>query len=253
METSAESVRRLAATLDEIAVPFCVKRLEELGERESGAYNFYAERLRRGTIFGDYELALVSALTGWSEAPTIAHEIGCGYATLSLLLAGVGFQCVALEVDQRRYAGALALREEIRVRFPELANSCRLLNQRFPVESKMLPQAGAFAITTNLVFTTTETSRNAIFEGLARYPWAIVDVDRFLTAIREGDERALRVAEFDRRGLAGEPFLNLGPSARFYRFGDGTTRSPDAAQASKKTRPTWLRRLDDIWRRRSRT
>jgi hypothetical protein len=249
MQTSAERVQRIAATLNEIAVPLCLKRLEEMGERESGAYNFYAERLRRGTIFGDYELALVSALVDWPEAPTITHEIGCGYSTLSLLLGGLGFDCVAFEVDPRRYAGAVALLEGIRLHSPALAGSCQVLNQRFPTGAGAPPPTGALAITTNLVFTTTEMARSAIIEALAHYPWAIIDIDRFLTPIGDEAGRSGRLKAFEAQGLVGSPFLDLGARSCFYRFGDGSARAP-ARPESQLASSAWLGRFRALTRRR---
>jgi hypothetical protein len=216
-----DRVAQAAARLDAVAVPLGLRRLETMGEHESGAYGFYATRLRRGTIFSDYDLALARALLDWPGAPRAAHEIGGGYGSLCFLLAMLGFRTTCLEVDPRRFAAAAALKEGMGAAFEEIRGRCRVMNQRFPTSSRMLPAGGALALITNLVFTTTAQQKAEILQALRAYPFAIVDVDRFLTFAATPEEQATRVTEFAAAGLVGEPFLDVGRSARFWRFHAG--------------------------------
>jgi len=214
-----DHVAETAARLDAVAVPLGLERMETLGVEGSGAYNFYAVRLRRGSLFSDYELALAKALLAWPKSPKIVHEIGGGLGGLALLLGALGFQATCLEVDRKRFAAAEALLDALRAVVVDLPHRCRLINARFPVADGNLPAAGAVALITNLVFTTTQEEKTEILAGLKTYPYAVIDVDRFLTYCKDSEERPARLQEFSNAGLVGEPFLDLGASACFYLFG----------------------------------
>ena len=209
------AVRDAAARIDAIAVPLSLERLERLGELESGCNNFYAVRLRRGTIFSDYDLALAEALVARSDLPRVVHEVGGGFGNLSMLLAMNGFQATCLELAKLRYDGGMAILEALRPALPQMANF-RLLHAAFP-EPTLKPD-GAMAVITNLVATTSEADRRAMLRRLGAYDAAIIDVDRFLTSITTAPERETRLADFAAHGLTGEPFLDCGTSACFYLF-----------------------------------
>ncbi len=214
-----DRVATAAAALDAVAAPLGLRRLESMGEEESGAYRFYSTRLRRGTILSDYEIALAGALVDWPGAPRRIHEIGGGFGSLCLLLALLGFKCICLEVDDRRFAAAEALRDGLTEAFAEIRDGYQVLNERFPLARGALPAAGAMAVITNLVFTTSAEAKAEILEGLRDYDRAIIDVDRFLTPCETSEQRAERLDELEAAGLYGAPFLDLGKSACFYRFG----------------------------------
>ncbi len=213
-----DRVARVAAALDAVAAPVGLQRLEALGVEGSGAYEYYAVRLRRGTIFSPYELHLARALSAWPAAPRVVHEVGGGFGGLSILLAALGFKATCLELDVRRFGGAMALVEGLGEAFPEVRDNCRMINARFPLAPGELPCAGAMAVITNLVFTTTAEAKAAIIAALRPYPCAIIDIDRFLVQCRSLRERAARLEEFEAAGLVGEPFLDLGVNACLYRF-----------------------------------
>ena len=216
-----DRVAQVAADLDAVAAPLGLERLETLGLDGSGAYEYYAVRLRRGTIFSPYELDLARALSAWPAAPRVVHEIGGGFGGLSILLAALGFKATSLELDAKRFGGASALVEGLREAFPELRDNCRMINARFPMAPGELPAAGAMAVITNLVFTTTAEAKAGIIAALRPYPYAVIDIDRFLVQCRSPEERAARLAEFEAAGLVGEPFLDLGVNACLYRFTGG--------------------------------
>ncbi|MBA3812039.1 MAG: hypothetical protein H0X27_10450 [Caulobacteraceae bacterium] len=214
-----DRVATAAAALDAVAAPLGLARLESMGEAESGAYRFYSTRLRRGTIFSDYEIALARTLTEWPAAPRRIHEVGGGFGSLCLLLALLGFKSTCLELDARRFAAAEALRDGLTDAFVEIRDGYQLLNERFPLARGALPPTGAMAVITNLVFTTSAGEKAEILAALRDYDRAIIDVDRFLTPCETAGQRAERLAELEAAGLYGAPFLDLGKSACFYRFG----------------------------------
>lgn len=210
----SDRVSEAAARLDSILMPVARMRIETMGLEESGAYNFYDVRVGHGTLFADYELAIARKLAEYGPGGLV-HEIGVGWGQLSFLLAAIGIDTVALEVDRRRYAAGSSLHAVIAAADPKTAQHCQVLFEKFP--SPDLSPKGAVALATNLVFTTSPEQRRAIITALSRYDAAIIDVDRFLVSSKPENRPAL-LAEFEAQGLAGEPFLDLGASACFYRF-----------------------------------
>lgn len=227
------NAREAAARIDAIAVPVALERLERLGEAESGASRFYAVRLERGTLFSDYDIALAEALSAWPDAPRVIHEIGGGFANLSMLLSAVGFETVCLEMAGHRYGGARALLRAVREDMPEL-RKCRVVKSFFP--DPELSPVGAMAVATNLVATTSDEARREIIEGLKRYDVSILDVDRFLTMVQSPAEREARLEALRAENLIGSPFLEIGTSACFYRF------TPVSPAVSRKAPGGLLRR-----------
>lgn len=209
-----DRIDALVARLDAVAVPALQARVDALGEVDSGAYNFYLTRLARGTLFADYDAALARKLEA-SGVPAIVHDIGGGIGNLSWLLAALGAQARCLEHDRRRHAAAIALLRAVRSADPRTAARVRALRTSFP--DPALESEGATAVVTNLVFTTGDAERAAILGGLRGYAAAIVDIDRFLHTSGP-EEREATVAEFAAAGLAGEPWLEVGRSACFWRF-----------------------------------
>lgn len=212
----SDRVTEAAARLDSILMPVAKMRLQTLGLDDSGAYNFYEVRLGHGTVFADYELEIARLFAELSPRPRLVHEIGVGWGQLSFLLAAIGIDTVALEVDRRRYAAGAALHGVINAADPATAQRCQVLYERFP--SPDLDPTGAVALATNLFFTTTPAERAAILAALARYDSCVIDVDRFLVMGRSSEDRAAVIAEFAAAGMVGERFADLGASACFYRF-----------------------------------
>lgn len=213
-----DRVAKAAAELDAVAAPLGLRRLEALGEELSGAYNFYATRLRRGTILGPYDLGLARALLDWPEAPRRIHEIGGGFGNFCILLALLGFKTTSLEADSRRFAAANALQDALNAEFPQVRDGYEIINQRFPLARGLLPPAGAMVVATNLVSTTSTEARARILAAVRAYDCAIVDVDRFLVHCTTPEQRAERLETLAAAGLYGELFLDLGKNACFYRF-----------------------------------
>jgi hypothetical protein len=213
-----DHVAQMAASLDAVAVPLGMERMDMLGEDDSGAGHLYAVRLRRGTIFADYDVPLARALLAWPQAPRVAHEVGGGFGNLSILLAALGFETISLDLDRKRSDGAEALLAGLKAVFPGLRERCRMINARFPMWEGELPSAGAMVLITNLFFATTAQAKARILAALKTYAFAVIDVDRFLIHCKTPEERAGQLEAFRDAGLVGELFLDLGASACFYRF-----------------------------------
>ncbi len=209
-----DRVVEVADRLNALAVPAGRRRLAEMGDDASGAYNFYKVRIERGRLISDYEIALATAIAEEPQAPRQIHEVGGGYGTFCWLMAALGFDTVCLEFDPRRLDGGQALWDAVLAGGPDMPGAVRFLKDRFPAAE--LEPGGACAVITNLVATTTELQRAAIIAALGRYPVAIVDVDRFLEHARTPEERDAVLDRFREAGLAAEPYLDLGASACFY-------------------------------------
>jgi len=213
----SDRVSEACDRLDSILMPVARMRIDTLGVEDSGAYNYYDVRVGRGSLFVGYERALAAALIEPANRPSLVHEIGVGWGQLSYLLAALDIDAVALELDRRRYVAGAALHAVIEAAAPPIAQRARILHERFPAPD--LEPEGATVIATNMVFTTSPTERKAIVGAIARYRSAILDVDRFLVqGGRTAEERALVLSEFDAAGMTGEPFLDVGSDACFYRF-----------------------------------
>lgn len=213
-----DPVAELAAKIDAVAVPWGLERMARMGELASGAQNFYAVRLKRGTVFSSYDLALARSLIAWKTAPRVAHEVGGGLGGLSILLAGLGFTTTCLELDVLRFDAAVSLLASLRAAYPDQFRRCVMMKAQFPVAPDELPPKGAMALITNLVCTTTAEAKANILTALSQYRFSIIDVDRFLTRCTTEPERLQRLTEFAGVGLMGAPFLDLGQNGCFYRF-----------------------------------
>jgi hypothetical protein len=208
------NAKAVAERMNEFAIPFGQRRLAEMGESESGAYNFYKVRLERGQLFSDYELALADALAETLGERRHIHEIGSGYGTFSWLMAGLGFQTVCLELDRLRCDGGIALWGAILEGWKGVPGSVRFVNDRFP--SASLESGGACAVITNLVATTTEVQRSAMLAALTGYDLSIVDIDRFLVHAKTPEESAEVIDRFAAAGFKVHQYLDLGKSANYY-------------------------------------
>ena len=69
---------RLAAIL----LPAMQERIEQDGAEGSGAHNFYVQRVARGKVFLEYEIALTEKLLSCGLDITHIHEVGCGFGQL---------------------------------------------------------------------------------------------------------------------------------------------------------------------------
>lgn len=225
-----QSIERLNA----IVLPVLRTQIDTLGETESGAYNFYASRLRNGSIVSDYEVSLTKALMERGLAADGVHEIGAGLGQLPILLALNGIASAAIELDRRRAATATLMLEAIRAADPGAGALITLVHAAFPVDEAVLTPGQAVLVSTNLVFTTTAEARLAICRAMTRYRLVVVDVDRLFEKRLDDDGRRASFALMADAGFdAPEPFLDLRDSGRYFVFRPkaGAEREPAAGDA----------------------
>lgn len=210
----ADRIDEAVARIHDVLVPALRARIAELGEEESGAYEFYATRAAAGVLVSDYDVAIARKLEG-EGLPARVHEVGGGFGTLCWLLAMIGVDATCIEHNRRRHLGAVALAEALAAAEPEAGARLRVVKATFPRED--IDPAGATAILTNLVFTTPPERRAAIIDALGDYDQAIVDIDRFLAHTGKA-ERAGTLAEFGAAGLQGDEWLAIRRRACLWRF-----------------------------------
>lgn len=204
------------ARIDTIAVPIVLRRIEEMGEEESGASNFYAVRARRGTIFADYDRALTLALARWPVAPRSIVEIGGGIGGFSMLAAVAGFDCLCVEFNPHRVGLAEELVPAIEAVEPSIGRRFRFLRAKFPHDKAVVP--GAMAVATNFVTGSNDADRTRVYDAMAAHGWSIIDVDRFMDRSHSREDTVKSIRAIEDAGMVGTPFLDLGESANFWRF-----------------------------------
>ena len=163
------------------------QRIDTLGVRGSGAYEHYSAMLERGFSLPPHELTALEIVRRQTPRLATYHEIGSGIGTLPFLLALNGFPAVGIECDRRRHETALAIWQEISTKAEVGKPVCRLVLGRFPATAARHDAAGALAILTDFVTTQSPQQRQAIIDGLRRYPYVLLDLRRFCL-MREGSE-----------------------------------------------------------------
>lgn len=209
-----DEIDKAADRIDAVMVRVVRNRIAEMGETESGAYEFYTTRAAAGAIISDYDRAIARKLCE-EGLPARVHDIGGGFGSLCWLLAMLGVEATCIEHNRRRHLGAVALAEAFDMTFPSAGARLHVVKASFPRDD--IDPVGTVAIATNLVFTTTAEKRDAIIAALAAYDQAIVDVDRFLDHTGP-EELQAKLDGFAAAGLTAERWLHLPNRATLWRF-----------------------------------
>lgn len=189
----------------ETAAATLQQRIDALGVRDSGAYDHYSGMLKRGFSIPRYELTALDIVRGQVPRLSAYHEIGSGIGTLPFLLALNGFPSIGIECDRRRHETALAIWRELSVKVEPAKPDCRLILGRFPAGVSKHDTSDALAIFTDFVTTQTPEHRWAIFDGLLRYPYVLLDLRRFCV-LREGSQAQVQLL----RELLAHGFTQIG-------------------------------------------
>lgn len=177
------------------------QRIDALGVRGSGAYEHYNAMLQKGFCLPPHELTALEIVR--QQVPRLAayHEIGSGIGTLPFLLALNGFPAVGIECDRRRHETALAIWRELSAQGEAGKPACRLVFGRFPATVARYDAADALAIVTDFVTTQSPQQRQAIIDGLRRYPHILLDLRRFCHVREESEAQRELLGELEGHGL----------------------------------------------------
>lgn len=186
----------------ETAAAVLRQRIDALGVRGSGAYEHYSAMLQRGFAIPPHELTALEIVR--QQAPRLAayHEIGSGIGTLPCLLALNGFPAVGFECDRRRHDTAQAILRDLSAKAETGKPDCRLVFGRFPAAAAKHDTADALAILTDFVTTQSSQQRQAIFDGLRRYPYVLLDLRRFCLVREQSEAQLELLRELEAHGFA---------------------------------------------------
>jgi hypothetical protein len=177
------------------------QRIDALGVRGSGAYEHYNAMLQRGFSLPPHELTALEIVRQQVPRLTAYHEIGSGIGTLPFLLALNRFPAVGIECDRRRHETALAIWRELSAQAEAGKPACRLVFGRFPATTARYEAADALAIVTDFVTTQSPQQRQAIIDGLRRYPYVLLDLRRFCHVREESEAQRALLGELEAHGL----------------------------------------------------
>lgn len=197
----AMAPERAQAIVRDTAAAVLRRRIETLGVRGSGAYEHYSSMLERGFAIPHHELVALDIVRHRVPRLGTYHEIGSGIGTLPFLLALNGFPSVGIECDRRRHDTAEAIWRELAAK-AVTRPSCTLVFARFPAMTRKHSPSDALAILTDFVTTQTAEQLKAIFQGLRRYPYVLVDLSRFAVRRPKADAQADLLREFGQHGFS---------------------------------------------------
>jgi hypothetical protein len=197
----AVSPARALELVRDTAAAVLRQRIDALGVRGSGAYEHYSAMLKSGFAIPLHELTALEIAC--QQAPRLAayHEIGSGIGTLPCLLALNGLPAVGFECDRRRHETALAIWRELSAKAEAGNPACQLVFGRFPAASARYDTADALAILTDFVTTQSPQQRQAIFDGLRRYAYVLLDLRRFCLVREQSDAQLELLRELESHGF----------------------------------------------------
>jgi capsular polysaccharide transport system permease protein len=208
----SERVRR-------VTVQVLKQRVELLGVDRSGAYEHYNLLLSRGFPLPGYDAAIPELIRGHLPGLRSYHVIGSGLGTLPLLLACDGFAAVGVERDEPRHLTATAILQALTREFPGPENNCRFIGAEFPAAVLDIDVSDSLAIVTDFVSTHSPGQFAALCQGLARYRYVLMDVQRFCSKRTTPDEWAALIGELSGYGLEVAPeSIDLGSEGCYRLF-----------------------------------
>ncbi len=209
------TIARLNARL----LPVFRDRVTRMGDTDSGAYNFYVQRINRENLIAGYEIEIVKRFMDRGMCAGGVHEIGPGVGQLPFLFAYNGVDAVGIEVDKRRFGTAAAMLVALDAAEPDVSARVRLFEGGFPLPADKLPPGNAVVLATNLVFTTNHDTKLKIVRAMQRYTSAVIDADRLFDRHTTAEEREGTFKLMAEAGYGpGEPFLDLGESGRYFLY-----------------------------------
>jgi len=195
------------------------ERIRLLGVDRSGAYEHYNLVLAQGFPIGQGELSILDFVRERTPNLRSYHEIGSAFGTLPFMLACEGFAAVGVERDERRYLTALAIQQDLVKRATQVETNCRLIGGSFPDAVSDLDVAGSMAILTDFVATQSPREYIRVCQGLARYRYVVMDLQRFCSKRGSRDEQERLIQELARYGLEfAEEIFDLDSQGRFVLF-----------------------------------
>jgi capsular polysaccharide transport system permease protein len=191
--------------VQEATVRILRERIGLLGAGHSGAYQHYSLLLERGFPIPVYERAILDFVHRRLPNLDSYHEIGSGLGTLPLMLAHDRFPTVGIERDEPRHLTAMAVLRDLVGRKPEIEPYCRFIGSAFPDAVSDIDVSGSLAIVTDFVSTHTKQELAKLCEGLSRYRYVLMDLQRFCQKREKKEDQEALITELAGYGLTVRP------------------------------------------------
>lgn len=192
---------------DRAVFAFLCRRLDAMGEEESGLYRYYRRRVEDGVGLRGYEHHLLERFA----AEKRVFHVGCGVGALTTGLARAGVRCIGFEFDERRFAAAEALRAELA---PVLHYELR--PRSFPRALRRDDRtAAAVLLFTNAESSWIEANAGLVIQAMHRFARTVLDL-RVFGDRREDEEAREALAERLRRSRLHLRPLDMHVPGTFY-------------------------------------
>lgn len=195
------------------------ERIRLLGINRSGAYEHYHLLLSRGFPIPSYEVMILELIERQLPKLKSYHEIGSGLGTLPLMLAHDGFVAVGVERDERRHLTATTILRELSTGLPNVGNNCRFVGAAFPDAIADLDVSDSMAILTDFVASQSPQDYPRLCQGLARYRYVLMDLQRFCSKREAVSDQERLVEELAAYGLVPcREVIDLGTEGAYLLF-----------------------------------
>jgi len=163
---------------------------------ESGAYEYYSDRLGRGITVAAYEKALLGIVVALK--PSRVVHAGIGFGSLDALLEEAGIRVIGYELDKRRAETALAMRD--------------VLGMKYEIRPVAFPDGtegrGGTLIFTNVGAGWDDAAQRRIVAAFKSFDTVLLDL-RLFGRVREEADRAKLAASLKKIGKV-EPIETVG-------------------------------------------
>lgn len=153
--------------LEQRMIGFIADRIAAMGDTESGAYDYYAQRVQRRDLLTMDGRALLWRIL--SDPPIRLVHAGTGLGCLTACVASAGVPSLGYECDHRRYRGAVALRDT--------------LGLSYEMRAAHYPDAhvgkGGLLLFTNVGADWSESQENGVIGTFSRFDRVILDLRQF--------------------------------------------------------------------------
>lgn len=214
-----------ADAVNRIAVRVLEARAAQMGDIESGLYEYYRALLERGLVLQDFEIRLADAILAATPDNAPIVEVGAGVGVLAAYLAAKGRKVITFEHDVRRHATTRAFLDALAEEMPA-AMMVELRHEAFPAEGVELPTR-AVALFTNIVTTMSVEQRDAVLAAIAPFSWVVFDAQRFFFRHAPGGTMPTLQAFWATGFRRMRPLVDLGQEAEYY-FVEGPAASPQS-------------------------
>lgn len=191
--------RTLAAITKRLGV-----RLEEMGEVESGLYNYYARKLHHDALLNECDLQALAVLRQRAGQFRRVWEVGSGVGQLTAMLALDGHQVVGVDPDRRRYAAMADVLGVLERHDPLARARITTRSDPFPAALGDKEDVSDDAILVlGCTFTADEAGYYTFENALPHFVFGLIDFPRLFTATTSRDEWRERAQGFSKRyGIA---------------------------------------------------